>query len=184
MSWVKKVCVIVKCRRSVKDIKMTLKSLFAQFDQNFQVICLVDQKYKTAKRFLQKAAAKTNRIEILSITTSLNIGKRLTEVCGKAKGEYCLFVNSGDTVTQNWIGGLVDQALRTDSDLVFGDLRQFRKGKSASYYNLDPVRVQDIDCDGNALLDEFMKLHGLCSSYHSFWNKLIRLDLGELCRKV
>lgn len=183
MSWVKKVCVIVKCRRSVKDIKMTLKSLFAQFDQNFQVICLVDQKYKTAKRFLQKAAAKTNRIEILSITTSLNIGKRLTEVCGKAKGEYCLFVNSGDTVTQNWIGGLVDQALRTDSDLVFGDLRQFRKGKSASYYNLDPVRVQDIDCDGNALLDEFMKLHGLCSSYHSFWNKLIRLDLWELCRK-
>ena len=77
----------------------------------------------------------------------------------------------------------LDQALRTDSDLVFGDLRQFRKGKSASYYNLDPVRVQDIDCDGNALLDEFMKLHGLCSSYHSFWNKLIRLDLWELCRK-
>lgn len=183
-----KVSVIVPCYNSGIYLEKSLKSLFDQYHQNIEIVCVNDGSTDDSAQILESLAATRDNMKI--VTLEENGGLFHARIAGveRATGEYIAFMDSDDRVTRDWIGALVRKAERCSADLVFGDMMkngevQHRhiNPKLDAYYNLDPVRMSDFDTDGMGIFDLFMSMHGLCSHYHYVWNKLIRKSLWEKC---
>lgn len=181
-----KVSVIVPCYNSAKFIEQSVSSLFAQYHENIEIICVNDGSTDETEKVLLSVGSGRDNFKVITLEQNQGLFNARLKGVEAATGEYIAFLDSDDYVTRNWISFLVSKAAETGADLVFGDMR--KKGripgkkidsKRCSYYNLDPLRNIDLDMDGRGVLDLFMKAHGLCSHYHYIWNKLIRRDLWE-----
>ncbi len=184
----KKVSVIVPCYNSAKYLNASLKSLFDQYYENIEIVCVNDGSTDSTAAVLSRMADEDERVKIVTLSKNSGLFNARIQGVKNSSGDYLMFMDSDDFVTRNWVGALLDKAEETKADLVFGDMR--KKGKvpqkeidpeKCCFYNLDPIRLSDFDNSGEEIFDLFMKNHGLCSHYHYVWNKLIRRDLWQKC---
>lgn len=102
----------------------------------------------------------------------------------RSKGDYIAFVDSDDSITVDWIRTLVEQALKTEADLVLGDfLLEHVKGK----YKCCPLfqtRNQDIYLEGEKIQETFFTQAGLDFSWHVMWNKLYSRELFSAAHDI
>lgn len=116
------VSVIVPVYNIEEFLTECLNSILSQTYQNIEVICIDDGSTDGSAKILAKLAVRDARIMVIHQT---NHGLARTRDQGilHAHGEWLAFVDSDDAVAPNMVGSLVDEAVRTNADIVcFGGM--------------------------------------------------------------
>ena len=165
-----KVSVIVPCYNSGKYIKNSVYCLLTQYYNNIEIICVNDGSTDNTAEVLEELAAANENIKVITLEENGGLFNARIIGADNASGDYIAFMDSDDTFTPGLISALADKAVESGADLVLSDYRresEHRPGDT-SYYNLEPLHLEDIQSDGKEMLDKLMCMHGLCPHYQFF----------------
>lgn len=178
-----KVSVIVPCYNSGKYIKNSVYCLLTQYYNNIEIICVNVGSTDNTAEVLEELAAANENIKVITLEENRGLFNARIVGADNASGDYIAFMDSDDTFTPGLISALADKAVESGADLVLSDYRrksEHRPG-GTSYYNFEPLHLEDIQSDGKEMLDKLMRMHGLCPHYQFFCGKFIRRDLWQNC---
>ena len=181
------VSVIVPAYNSEKFLGLCLDSIIAQSYKNLEIVVVDDGSNDNTHAIACKFKEIDNRI--ILVTHEKNRGLFQSRITGinYAHGKYCMFVDSDDSISIDWIHALVKKAVCTNSDIVIGEFCQqcndqdYRKCdiETIKYNNLDPFRIKDYCLQGQEAFDEFLKQGDSFYSWHVIWNKLYKANLWK-----
>ena len=156
-----------------------VESIMAQTYENLEIILVNDCSTDSSGKLIDRYVNQDERIS--KVVHKKNQGLFQARISGveNAHGEYIAFVDSDDYVSVDWFRKLVQKAEQTDSDIVVGEWCFDNDGKSHTYLNLDPFRLNDYMLEGDDVLDSFMEQEGRCFSWTVAWNKLYRASLWK-----
>lgn len=159
-----KVSVIVPVYNVEKHIEKCIKTLINQKFKNYEIIIvndgspdnsqeIIDIYYKMYPNLIVPIKKKNG-----GLSSARNLGIE------KSKGEYIMFVDSDDYVTDDYISALYNEAIKTKSDIVVGDF-YIKSGNKETVFNGVDLNMSD-DLLKNALI-----------SMPAVWNKIYKKDV-------
>ncbi|MGF3182951.1 glycosyltransferase family 2 protein [Facklamia sp. P12934] len=117
------VSIIIPVFNSEKFISKCLDSVLSQTHHNIEIIIINDGSTDNSLGIIKKFESKDTRIRLYS-TENLGVSNARNIGIKKSKGEFVTFVDSDDTVEDNLIEILVNEALKFDVDLVGCSIRR------------------------------------------------------------
>lgn len=156
-----------------------MDSILHQTYDHFEIILVNDNSPDRSEEIIKKYAQADKRI--IKVAHETNRGLFQARISGveAAHGDYIAFVDGDDYISIDWFRKLVQKAEETDSDIVVGEWCFDNDGKSCTYLNLDPFRLNDYMLEGDDVLDSFMEQEGRCFSWTVVWNKLYKTSLWK-----
>lgn len=154
-------------------------SILHQTYDHFEIILVNDNSPDRSEEIIKKYAQADKRI--IEIANESNRGPLQARLSGveAAHGDYIAFMDGDDYISIDWFRKLVQKAEETDSDIVVGEWCFDNDGKSCTYLNFDPFRLNDYMLEGDDVLDSFMEQEGRCFSWTVLWNKLYKAFLWK-----
>lgn len=174
------ISVIVPVYGTEKVLPRCLDSILGCTYKNIEVIVVNDCSPGNASEIIRSYEEMDSRVKLVEYEK--NKGLFLARMTGveASHGKYIAFLDSNDKVSIDLYRRLVEQAERTDSDMVMGEVvKDF--GNHYEYHNYAMSRVLDLDLKGREAADSLFKQMGKDWSLHVVWNKLYRRDLWEKC---
>lgn len=153
-------------------IEKCCKSLFEQTYDNLEFIFVDDKSPDNSFEILQQVLAKypSRKKQVHIIHHEKNKGlaaSRNTSVMA-ASGEFVMFVDPDDWIEPNSVELLVDKQVRTDADIVYGQV--FIHHPNYVEHSIEPEYA-----DKNAMALHYTQL----TVDHTMWKRLIRRSLFE-----
>jgi len=178
--------VIIPVYNSEKFLRKCLDSVINQTHDNLEIIAVDDCSDGNAGEIISEYIKniKTNpsrRIKL--IRHKENKGSYHARITGieAAKGKYIAFIDSDDRISTDYFRVLAEKAAETGADMVIADfVNEYEDGK-IYYYDRDPIRAQDLNLEGNQVLDAFMRQRGSFYGWHVVWNKIYKRKLCKKC---
>lgn len=174
------ISVIVPVYGTEKVLPRCLDSILGCTYKNIEVIVVNDCSPGNASEIIRSYEEMDSRVKLVEYEK--NKGLFLARMTGveASHGKYIAFLDSNDKVSIDLYRRMVEQAERTDSDMVMGEVvKDF--GNHYEYHNYAMSRVLDLDLKGREAADFLFKQMGKDWSLHVVWNKLYRRDLWEKC---
>lgn len=117
-----KITVIVPIYNAEKTIEKCIKSLINQSYKNLEIILINDGSCDESLKICNKYARIDNRIKIINqenkgVSFSRNKGIEISA------GEYISFVDSDDTLDNNYFSNLIKSSINNDADIVISNIR-------------------------------------------------------------
>ncbi|WP_161878209.1 glycosyltransferase family 2 protein [Alkalibacterium sp. MB6] len=120
------VSIIVPAYNVERYIEECIDSLLNQTYKNIEIIVLDDASTDATLYLLKQYEG---RIQIIENELNQGQGARRNQGMKLAKGEYIYFIDSDDWIEMNTIEELVEQAVKTDADLVRFNGKSFSEGE-------------------------------------------------------
>ena len=110
-----KLSVIIPIYNSTKYLKQLLASLCNQSFQDFEAIFIDNMSEDKPELYFQNLDKrfKLIRVEKKGVSLARNIGIK------EAQGDYIIFIDSDDEISQNYLESLINEATRVNADIVF-----------------------------------------------------------------
>jgi glycosyltransferase involved in cell wall biosynthesis len=118
------VSIIIPVYNAVETLPRCIDSLFAQTYQQFELIfvddCSTDNSSMIIEHYVEKNINNNSSIRIKNVHHVKNRGVAAARNSGleQATGEYIYYVDADDWIEPNAIECLVNEAIRTDADIV------------------------------------------------------------------
>ena len=175
------ISIVVPVYNMEKYLERCVDSILEQTYRNLEIILVDDCSSDTSATLIQKYVEQDDRIKVAR--HEVNRGLFQARITGSqiARGKYIAFVDSDDYVSIDWFRTLLKKAEAENADITVGEWCFDTDGKSRSYINLDPFRIQDYCLEGKDILKAFMEQEGTCFSWTVVWNKLYRMELWQKC---
>lgn len=118
-----RISVIIPVYNSEQHLRKCLETLCSQTLQDIEIICVNDCSIDNSFFILQEYAKKDKRIKLIDLKE--NKGAAVARNIGieSVSGQYLGFVDSDDFVDQNFYEKLYERAVKTDSDVVKGNIK-------------------------------------------------------------
>lgn len=114
------ISVIIAAKNASKYIKETIESVQKQNIKDAEIIVVCDSCSDTTKQIAEQLGCKTIEVNFSHIGKTRNAGLK------QAKGDYILYVDSDDVMTDNGIYALYNEFINDNSlEAVFGMNREF-----------------------------------------------------------
>lgn len=114
------ISVIIAAKNASKYIKETIESVQKQNIKDVEIIVVCDSCSDTTKQIAEQLGCKTIEVNFSHIGKTRNAGLK------QAKGDYILYVDSDDVMTDNGIYALYNEFINDNSlEAVFGMNREF-----------------------------------------------------------
>ena len=169
-----KISVIIPFYNVEKYFAECLDSVLSQSYSNLEVICVDDNGTDSSRAIADSYAAKDSRIKILTLGSNKGIGPARNAGMDAMTGEYFLFLDSDDILTENAIEDLYETLARTGADMVTGRYEAFadedRPDLKDSVARLTSTFALAHDSDVQVDIHNFQ--HMLDASYGVVWGKL------------
>lgn len=116
-----KVTLIVPVYNVEPYLKRCLNSLINQTYKDYEIICIndcsPDQSWKILKEY---SISYPEKIKVLSNEKNLGLGKTREKGISYAKGEYLMFIDSDDYISNDYIETYMKEMENSKSDMVIG----------------------------------------------------------------
>ena len=120
-----KVTLIVPVYNVEPYLKRCLNSLINQTYKDYEIICIndcsPDQSWKILKEY---SISYPEKIKVLSNEKNLGLGKTREKGISYAKGEYLMFIDSDDYISNDYIETYMKEMENSKSDMVIGGYRR------------------------------------------------------------
>ena len=139
---------------NVEDyLKACLDSIINQTYKNLEIILVDDGSIDESGKICDEYAAKDNRVKVIH---NENRGVSHSRNCGLdiAKGEYILFIDSDDTVKNNYVFEMVKEVREKDYDLIVSNIIDVFDTESR-------IRIKNIEGLTGDIRKDFYKLRML-----------------------
>lgn len=166
----KKISVIIPIYNSAQTLERTLDSVINQNYRNLEIILVNDGSTDNSFEICKKYAEKDNRIITIN-QQNQGVGKARNNGIDIAKGEFISFVDSDDTIDENFYYELITTQTVTDADIVESGAKVILNSKNEIY----PYEKQEkINIFKN---HDYMKNYLNFSLNVSVWGKIYKRDL-------
>ena len=169
-----KLSVIVPVYNVEKYIRPCIESILRQGlnEADYEVILVNDGTTDNSFRVIEDL---TNKHKNITIINQDNQGPSVARNYGiaMASGEYILFVDSDDLLTQNGLSVLLEEAIQTKADIVFADFKKMIDQEICDHY-------EHPDIENSCVIEEktgwelYVEDLNPCECY--VWRNLIRRD--------
>ena len=112
------ISVVMPCFNVQDYIEETLKSLFRQTFQDFELICIDDGSTDHTLSVLEKYAEKHSNMKVVPETNHRQ-GYERNQGIGMSKGKYIYYMDSDDLLAENGLQIIFEQCEKDDLDLLF-----------------------------------------------------------------
>lgn len=124
-----KVSILIPVYGVEKYIARCARSLFAQTYANIEYIfvddCSPDNSIGLLYSIIEEFPIRREQIRVVRQDQNKGVGAARYRALKESTGEYIIFVDSDDCVTEDAVSKLVSAALATDADIVDGAYREF-----------------------------------------------------------
>lgn len=177
-----KVSVLIPVYNSAEYVSECLESVLNQSFSDIEVICVNDCSTDNSLEILEKYSEKDSRVKVFSMPENSGNLQARKRTIKESSGDYILFVDSDDYISENTIESVYSEALKSQADVVHYTLRVFSKTD-----DIDEKFISDMDSfvnpvyseiDENALLEECY-----CNNKIA-WVLCSNLFRGDLLRNI
>lgn len=125
-----KVSVIIPVYNVEQYLVRCLDSVIHQTYENFEIICVNDCSPDNSKVILERYASRySNKIVILNNEQNLGLGKTRERGIAASSGEYLMFIDSDDYVSEDFVITYVNAVQKKKYDVVIGGYVKDINGK-------------------------------------------------------
>lgn len=175
----KTISVIIPAYNAVSTIGRCLDSILSQTYKYIEIIVVNDGSTDDTQNVLNEYCKLHSNIKVLNHQENRGLfAARLTGV-KEADGKYIGFVDSDDYVSVDYYRLLVKAIMDQNADIAIGNFYlQYPDGRK-EYFNLDPIRSQNLCLEKEAVLKAYMEQRGLYYGWQLVWNKLYDIKLWK-----
>ena len=169
-----KISIIIPVHNTENYLNQCLDSVLSQNFSDFEVICIDNGSTDKSLDILKNYAQNDSRVKVIS-QIDKGPGNARNVGLSHAQGEYVLFVDSDDFLSENSLSQIYDNAESNQSDVVLFDFYRFNElnGKIDMWgCHLDNV-FTDKDFNNFTFSYKEIKKHVL-NTYFNCWFKLYR----------
>lgn len=112
-----KVSIIVPCYNAEKYIVKCVNSILSQKYKNIELICINDGSRDNTLNILKELHLKDSRMVVIDKTNG-GVSSARNSGLQAASGEYILFVDSDDYISDEMVGTLLEKAILFSADIV------------------------------------------------------------------
>lgn len=168
-----KISIIIPVYNKEKYLDKCLQSLLSQSFKDYEAICVDDGSTDYSLTILNEYANDHDNFKVFSKTNE-GPGSARNYGLKKASGEYVLFLDADDYLTEDTLENLYHTAHINDSDLVLFNATEHYKDKTND-------RIYHIHMNENTNLENFTfdynnNINLVMNGYHITCTKLHRLD--------
>lgn len=170
-----KVSAIVPVYNTEKFLEKCIRSIMSQTLKEIEIICINDGSTDNSLEILKKLQKEDNRIIIINkknegVSKARNVGIE------KARGKYCLNVDSDDWIESNYFEAMYEKAKLNNLEMLISDFIEEEKNKQEVKKDLE-ITEKDI-LTGEEYLEIFYT-----KNFNGYtWNKLIETRLYKMNR--
>jgi len=175
----KLISIVVPVYNTEIYLERCLNSLINQSYRNLQIIVVNDASPGNAKEIIKRYRDIDNRI--IYTEHKQNMGLFKARVTGSllATGDYIAFVDSDDYIGVDFYRLLIEEAERSQSDIVVG--RTVIVDREKSVLGFHDIAFPNEALEGILIFKSFLEQEGRCYSWHTIWNKLYKKSLWDTC---
>ena len=145
-----KVSVIVPVYNACNHLSHCIDSILSQIDIDFELLLINDGSKDGSDKICNEYAMKDSRIRVFhkengGVSSARNLGIE------NADGEWIIFIDSDDWISEDMLKDMYDKAISEDADLVYSDLRMFFKE------NTEVLHIAKYDSNKVNMLNNFIK---------------------------
>ncbi len=139
---------------------------------------------KLSESEIKKIEEQTYKnLEIRIAQLGSNEPNNIINILENAKGKYILFWSVKDVMPLDYIRSVVFKAEKNNLDVVATPIGYISDNKSY-YYNLDPLRIDNVCLNKDEIFDWFISLHFMSPSVYGLNNKIIKKDVINKSLKI
>jgi len=121
-----KISVITICRNEINGIQRTIDSVLNQTFRNFEYLVIDGNSSDGTKELVQKHADK---LAYFVSEVDSGIYNAMNKALKKAKGEYVIFINGGDSLATDDVFEKIFNNPDNSADIIYGDMWIEQDGK-------------------------------------------------------
>ncbi len=178
------VSIIVPFFNVEKYIDKCLDSIASQTYRNIEIILVNDGTTENEEAIVEKYLRKDDRFRYIKKDTNEGLFKARVSGVKEASGDYIMFVDSDDYISVDYVRLLLQEAIKSDSDIVFSRTVTCTPKGSYSMYVAQDTELDKLPLLGDDLKHAFYGQHGLAYVWHTVWNKLYKRQLWDCCLPV
>lgn len=171
-----KISVIIPVYNVEKWLNKCVDSILSQSYENFEVILVNDGSTDKSKDICDSYSKKDNRVRVLNIKNS---GQSVARNNGlkKATGDYILFVDSDDYISDNNIFKKFVKILEESNyDFIYTSYCRFEDGNDDEISEVLPINLTNDDIKNKEGKDTLIDLINKNSFHHAPYLKVCRKD--------
>lgn len=168
-----KISVIIPVYNSEKYLEKCLRSVLSQDLEEIEVICINDGSIDNSLKILKRLKVEDERIVIVDKKNGGSSSAR-NAALKKARGEYCLNIDSDDWIEQGYFKAIYEKAKKNDLDILITDMIfDYQSNVKKNEIKID-LRLED-----NKIISgrEYIEIFFTKNIYGYTCNKLIKREL-------
>ena len=118
-----KIDILMATYNGEKYLKEQIDSILNQTHKDFRLLISDDCSQDATRQILQEYVEKDNRVVVFLQTKNLGVVLNFEYLMKKVENEYFMFSDQDDIWQKDKIEKSLDQMLKTNSDLVYSDLK-------------------------------------------------------------
>lgn len=168
-----KISIIVPIYNASSFLEKCVRSIMNQNFQDIEIICINDGSVDNSLEILKKLQKEDNRIIIVDKENE-GVSKARNIAIEKAKGKYCLNIDSDDWIEQGYLKSMYERAEKDNLDITISNVRFDYLDKPQKNYILNDLNISDVEIiTGERYINIFIK-----ENFHGYTcNKLIKTEL-------
>lgn len=171
------ISVIIPVYNAEKYLRRCYRSLLRQTFQEFEILFVDDSSTDRSVEILTRIAAEDSRVQLIRNRENLGLGPARDRGVKEARGEYILFLDADDYLTDDALETLCDAVLQDEADITVFQARHLHRFSQRIY----PEFPDRINGSGRDFLPAFLMTrtpHPIFPNVENYeWNKLIRRNL-------
>jgi len=129
-----KISVIIPIYNVEKYLAECLDSCINQTLSDIEIICVNDKSPDSCAQILEKYQRNDSRIKVITHKKNRGLAEARNTGIINAKGEYLIFLDSDDMLTDCALEHLYNKAKNTNADIVFADYYTFYETLDSNYH--------------------------------------------------
>lgn len=167
-----KISILIPIYNAEKYLESCLQSIISQSLEEIEIICVNDGSTDRSLEILKYYQKIDNRIIIIN---KKNNGASLARntALKKARGEYCLNIDSDDWIEQGYLEDIYSKAKKENLDILITDYILYSTKLNKK------EKKKDLNIDEEEIISgiQYLKLFFSNNFYGYTWNKLIKREL-------
>lgn len=173
-----KYSIIIPVYKAEKTISECVDSILRQAFEDFELILVNDCSPDKSSLIVAKYASKDNRIKILNQPKNLGVSAARNRGLNVAKGDYILFVDSDDFVSDDYLSIIDKELTEKPTDLLSFGMNMYYQ------YPGEPIKteISSMNCEVDGEFPSCENWHFLClkSFFASPCNKVFLRSIIEI----
>lgn len=165
-----KISVIIPVYNVEKYLRECLDSVVNQTLKDIEIICVNDGSTDNSLEILKEYEKQDSRIKVLNHKKNKGLGGARNTGLNSAVGEYIVFIDSDDFVTNNMVEKLLTNLVNNEADMSFCDMWLYESNEQV-FYN-KPFQIYNLS-EYNLYFPQ-ERIEPFTNIWPSAWNKIYK----------